>query len=144
MAQIPTGVSSTAARIQHQERFADGTPTVRRAQAGCAEQLLETVARLAGPAESQVSYLRRLGSGGCADELALEFSDVAAAATSNDEALSEPQRLAVQELDQKLEEMSGPDQRGLWTAETLASAKEWRGVSDLAQRSLVMLRGAGR
>lgn len=107
-------------------------------------ELEEAIARLASPAEAQIAHLAELGSGGSADELALEFDDVAEAALSQAPLLSEEQRFAVRDLDRKLDEMSGADRATLWTEEALWSATEWDEVRRLGKRALTLLRQSPR
>ncbi len=103
------------------------------------EQLGEAIARLASPPEQQLAYLRRLDAGESADELALEFDDVAGAALSRPRLLTDEQRDAVRHLDRQLEAMSGTDKARLWATAAIGSAEEWTEVRRRAKRALSVL-----
>jgi hypothetical protein len=98
-------------------------------------QLREALGNLAAPAEAQVAHLRELGSHGLADELALEFDDVASAALASG-ALSEAARTAVLTLDDALKRMSGSERGALWTEAAITETDEWRSVRSLARTAL--------
>lgn len=68
-----------------------------------------------------------------ADELALDHETTQIAfLRASQPYLSAEQREAVARLDQRLEEMSGPDNAQLWIAEALANAPQWDQVRELA------------
>jgi hypothetical protein len=100
------------------------------------EKLREAVARLASPAEEQMAYLRRLGSRGSADELALELDDAARSALSQEALVAPRLRVHIRELDQQLEAMSGADKADLWTDTALQSAEEWEEIRRRARAAL--------
>ena len=100
-------------------------------------ELVDTVKRLAAPAEEQVAYVRQLGSAPVVDELALEFDDefVRLRDTDAGGSVPAPYLEALKELEVQLKRMSGPENAELWVEDALARP-EWRTVRDLARRAL--------
>jgi hypothetical protein len=101
-------------------------------------EVRRTLHRLAEPAESQLSYLQDLGTGD-ADELALEFDDVAKAAITAPGLLSAAATDGLRVLTDWLEAMSGPNKAYLWTDDALRSSTEWSEVRRLAGSVLAKL-----
>ena len=106
-------------------------------------QLEVAVERLNAPAEEQVAYLRALGVLPSADELALEFGDVAPAAVIPGSGLTTAQRAAVEELDEVLDTLSGPEYASLWTVDGLRSDPRWARIRSTAATALHELRRSG-
>jgi hypothetical protein len=100
------------------------------------EQLREVVMRLASPAEEQMAYLQRLGSGRSADELALELDDVAGPALSEEGLIAPEPRIRILELNQQLEAMSGAENAALWTETALQSSEAWAEIRRCAEAAL--------
>jgi hypothetical protein len=102
------------------------------------EELLLALARLAHPPDQQINYLRELGVYPSADELGLEFHELALLAPNQLQAgeLSAKQRDAILALDSTLQTMSGPANAKLWTVDALTSSPEWDEVRRLAKESL--------
>jgi len=73
-----------------------------------------------------------------ADELALEFDDVAAAAES---ALTDRCRGLLREVNIALAAMSDPSHAGVWSLEALSTAPEWADVRSRATAALRLLPG---
>lgn len=105
-------------------------------------QLRATIVRLAEAADAQRAYLRDLGTPELADELALEFGDVAEVATRRPGLLTPDQRRAIADLDRQLNEMSGGGGDSVWATDALL-ASEWVTVRELATIALRQLRAAG-
>jgi hypothetical protein len=102
--------------------------------------LRATVVRLAWAADAQIAYLRGIGVGGSADELALEFDDMFAAHRACPDSLG-PVGYVLADLDRALVRMSGDANVDLWTDEALRSAAEWHEVRALAAVALAALPG---
>ena len=83
------------------------------------EQLIAALSRLARTAEGQIAYLEVLGSEQSADELALEFDDVAEASLAARGLLSKGQQILLGDLDRQLDEISGSEHADLWTQRAL-------------------------
>jgi hypothetical protein len=97
-------------------------------------ELLESLKRLAAPADEQVAYLRDLGSFPSLDELALEFDDVfGPPGTPPPEG---PWADALSKLAAALNAMSGQENSHLWTADAL-NGPEWAEVRSLAREAIV-------
>jgi hypothetical protein len=96
--------------------------------------LRDALVVLASPAPDQVEHLRRLGPLDIADELALEYDDIAAAAEDMREKaeLTELQCERVLGLNDYLGSFSGAQNSHLWTIEALGSARQWSEVRRLA------------
>jgi hypothetical protein len=97
--------------------------------------LLKAVARLALPAEDQVTYLRRLGSWPSVDELALELHDVVVLLDQFVDSgwIREQDANAIKALDDLLTRMSGEQNEHLWTEHGLTTAVEWEEVRNRAR-----------
>jgi hypothetical protein len=93
---------------------------------------LKTLA--ADPAE-QIAYLSSFGSGGSADELALEFDDIYRALQPRWGALGVSKSMAInlKALDDALQKMSGVVLSLLWTFKALSDSAEWVAVRNIAQ-----------
>ncbi len=76
-------------------------------------ELKEQVSRLAAPPEVAETYLRKLGTWDCLDELALELED-SIDILRRVKGRSEAQDLALRKIEDALREMSGPDGAELW------------------------------
>jgi hypothetical protein len=103
------------------------------------ERLRAALVNLAKPASEQIAYLKALGTYPSADELGLEFDDVAGAVLGDEQILSEEQRESVRAVDELLETMSGPQHAELWTGEGLLGSDEWQRVRDAAAVALAGL-----
>lgn len=95
------------------------------------EDLMMSVERLAAPGDSQVAWLRRLGTYPMLDELALDFEYEFGRLRGSEGALVEA--LAV--LDGQVSSMSGPPNESLWLPNAL-DGEEWKRVRELARRAL--------
>lgn len=100
------------------------------------EQLIVPLSRLARPAKAQIAYLEALGAEQSADELALEFDDVAEAALSIPGLLSEGQQNLLRDMDRQLEAMSGPEHADLWSQRGLETSPAWTQVRAVARAIL--------
>jgi hypothetical protein len=98
-------------------------------------RLREALQQLAADAESQESYLRRIGTWPTLDEVALDLDDVAEAAAP---ALSPIVRERVESVSRKLAEMSGESNLSLWEPEALRG-RDWAKVRALAADALSAL-----
>lgn len=107
-------------------------------------ELAASLGRLAAPAEEQLAYLERLGTGELADELALEFHDnlLAVKGCAKPELRDSAAMRAVAEVDGALERMSGTANEWLWRPEGLRAAPEWAALRRLAAAALERLRAA--
>jgi hypothetical protein len=76
------------------------------------EQLRFAVARLASSADDQLQYLRGLGSGEQADELALELDDLREVAIAEG-LITQRQEALLRSLDEQLDSMSGADKSAI-------------------------------
>lgn len=99
------------------------------------DRLRAILSKLAAEPHKQIQYLEELGVAPSADELGLEFDDVA----NTIQFLSSKAKLALGSLDDKLSEMSGKEHEELWTTQALLNTKEWREVRQLAQAALAVL-----
>ncbi|GHJ09743.1 hypothetical protein TPA0907_41100 [Micromonospora humidisoli] len=102
--------------------------------------LTRVVARLALAPDEQREYLRRAGTGGLADELALQLEAVVTLLEPLEEAnLVDPAQAALaHRIDQMLDMMSGADKAHLWEPEALSTAPEWVEVRALAKEFLFL------
>jgi hypothetical protein len=100
-------------------------------------ELIESVKRLAAPADEQVAYLRRLGSFPSLDELALEFNDMFVPARATSSNAPSEWADALRRLDERLDEMSGQANAELWLARAL-NGTEWTQVRELARAALAV------
>jgi len=98
------------------------------------QQLLEATRILAAPPEAQAQHLTELGVAPLADELALEYADVAGAVVANPGLLTTTQTLGVLELDRLLSQLSGSEHAEQWTIGALHTADEWAEIRRLAQQ----------
>lgn len=105
------------------------------------EQLVVALSRLARPAEGQIAYLETLGAEQSADELALEFDDLADAALSAPGLLSSAEGSLLRDLDRQLEEMSGSERVELWSYRALRTSSAWAEVRAIARGALAELHG---
>ena len=110
---------------------------------GLLVKLVRSVALLALPHQSQVTWLESLGLGapGFADELAMELEDGAMLSQQFEEAgwLSAEGRRRVVELDAFLGARSGPGHEDFWRLDSLRESPEWDQVRDLALKALAAL-----
>jgi len=97
--------------------------------------LLRAVARLALAPDDQREYLRRTGTGGSADELALELDYWARMLNQLEEAGWIPPSAAdlVRRIDGTLDVMSDEHREELWEPSALSTAPEWAEVRALAK-----------
>lgn len=104
--------------------------------------LVSAVRMLAASAEEQSSYLREIGVGELADELALELNDSlwTLPILIQQGVLTEEQAKDVRILDQDLDAMSGLQHKTLWRIEKLATAPEWQRIRDKARSILESFR----
>ncbi|MBB4905042.1 hypothetical protein [Actinophytocola algeriensis] len=107
-------------------------------------KFMRSLAVLGLPAESQVQWLNSLGLPGNAyeaDELAHEFGDgVLLVRQLVDHGwISEIAADKIQELDDFLGEMSGPEHAEIWKVSALGQASEWAKVRDMAVNILLLL-----
>jgi hypothetical protein len=100
-------------------------------------ELIESVKRLAAPADEQVAYLRRLGSFPALDELALEFNDMVVPARATSSNAPSEWVEALHRLDERLDAMSGQANAKLWLAQAL-NGTEWAQVRELARAALAV------
>lgn len=107
------------------------------------DELAAAVRRLAEPPDRQLAYLHELGSPESADELALEFDDVAEAAVAEARLLSEHQVERVRQVAELLQAISGPAHAQLWTPNALRSASEWQEIRTTAAGLLEALESPG-
>src|SRR3954451_7658693 len=100
--------------------------------------LQEALKRLAEPYAQQTDHLKKMDVWPSTDELALELDDVAPLmpeAIRKGE-LSREVELAVERVNQKLDEMSGQQNAHLWTPNALANSDQWEPVRLLASEAL--------
>ena len=102
-------------------------------------RLREALENLAKSAGEQIGYLKTLGTYPSADELGLQFDDVAASAIDDERLLTTQQRHAVRSVDELLNAMSGPAHAELWTGNALETRDEWRRVREAAGVALERL-----
>lgn len=102
------------------------------------DQLKTAVTRLSSSHVEQIEYLRSIKTYPSADELALEFHDLAlsiehlqATYTISNAALS-----LVALLDKKLDSFSGENYAHDWNAHALASSRNWAEVRSIAKQLL--------
>lgn len=105
---------------------------------GRPKSLKDALGVLASDAVTQLEHLRKLNLPGGVYELALEYDAVAAAAEDmlQCEELNKNQYDSVKKLTNLLSRMSGKAKANLWTAESLASAPEWKEVRSAAKECL--------
>lgn len=98
-------------------------------------ELVRAVARLALAPEDQREYLRRSGTGGSADELALELDDSVQMLDQLEESgfIDPAQAAIVRRIDGMLSMMSGARHAALWEPEALSTAPEWAEVREAAK-----------
>lgn len=103
--------------------------------------LVASLRRLAAPAHVQVHYLKDLGVYPSADELALEFHELALTSRRHVVAgdISMTEAAAVERLDRQLGSLGGEEHASLWTADALRSRDEWREVRASASECLTIL-----
>lgn len=101
-------------------------------------ELLRAVAVLALPAEAQRDWLAGRGGPLSGDGLAIDIYESAPQADQFLAAgwISRRASEQVTELDRALNEMSGPDNADLWSAEALDAAPEWERLRRLARSVL--------
>jgi hypothetical protein len=106
------------------------------------ERLLSTIQVLAQSAEKQIVYLQELGSGDCADELALELEDIIGVLPKLQETgfITAEQANLIRALDEQLNRMSQEGNIDTWTANGLLSSEEWEEVRKRANAVLVSLK----
>ena len=104
--------------------------------------LSDALAVLASDADSQLRFLEKEGIPECIDELALDYDGIAAASGDMEEKgeIGKEQRNCVNQLLVFLKQMSGQENRHLWTPESLHSAREWKQVRSMAAECLALLR----
>ncbi|WP_116200558.1 hypothetical protein [Amycolatopsis circi] len=104
--------------------------------------LVRAVERLAEPAASQVAYLRDLRTYPSADELALEFDAMRGFVPELSESglVTRSAVAMLDAIDEKLAEMSGGENEGLWHADALESSADWKIVRTLSRDALVQLK----
>lgn len=102
------------------------------------DQLRAAVSRLASPAPDQIEYLRTIKTYPSADELALEFHDLALLRSrlQTEHAISSQALSLVVALDEKLSSFSGESQADIWDASALESSRNWADVRSIARQLL--------
>ena len=100
--------------------------------------LITSLKVLSSEALGQLRYLGTLGISGNIDELALEFDDVALLAKVKYESneITEEQYKLVERLATQLDEMSGIQNKQLWTEKALINAPQWKEVREHAKACL--------
>ena len=108
---------------------------------GGVKMLKESLTILAADARTQMRYLENLGTPECADELALEYDDTAAAADSMLDCgeINREQRDSVVQLNEYLGSISGESNAHLWTPEALCESQEWQEVRRQARATLILM-----
>jgi hypothetical protein len=101
-------------------------------------RLVASLKRLAADAATQASYLAGIGTGGRADELALEFDDAyqPVRARQGELGFSPTTSEGLGRLDALLAEMSGPQNADLWTLNALQNSVRWSNVRQVAEAIL--------
>jgi hypothetical protein len=102
------------------------------------ERLVITLGNLAGEASAQIAYVKNIGSGDNADELALEFDDVYRVFEPRMADLNLPDSAAenLVRLNGLLESMGGPQHAELWTSDALRGSENWSAVRRIAANVL--------
>jgi hypothetical protein len=100
------------------------------------DDLHAVLARLAASSDEQLAYLRQLGAGDSADELALELADLTPLLPRlvGERQVSRRQADAIQLVDGKLAAMG--DTPGLWRSAALREDPAWAEVRRLAAAAL--------
>ena len=102
------------------------------------ESLLESLRVLAAPADQQLAHYRQEIAR--ADQLALDFADAFRLVCDCPQVLLTPsQKRALQELDTRLEVMTGQGDAQLWTARAVQESATWADVRVAAGRALQAL-----
>lgn len=99
------------------------------------EQILAALGNLSATADAQIAYLAGLGIADCADELALELSDLIVE-HKQPVGLSDRQFHAISRVTKTLDRMSGAQNSALWTVEALRHSEEWAEIRRLALQAL--------
>ena len=102
------------------------------------QMLITSLKVLSWEAIDQLRYLGTLGISGNIDELALEFDDVALLAKVKYESreFNEEQYKFVERLSTQLDEMSGIQNKQLWTEKALINTPQWKEVREHAKACL--------
>lgn len=105
-------------------------------------QLVEAVRRLTASSMEQERYLRKINTYPSADELALEFHDLAMAPKrlSTEAGVSEEALALIARLDERLNRFSGEAHADEWHASALAKSANWAEVRNLAEIVLEALK----
>jgi hypothetical protein len=105
------------------------------------EVLLKALERLAAPADTQILYLREIGTFPLADELALEFNDAVVASWQLVEAglLTQTALDAALALDDWLKTFSGMEHASEWRPEALHFSSNWSRARELAREALNLM-----
>lgn len=105
------------------------------------ELLRDALTALASDAPDQVRYLNSLEMPASVDELALDLEAIAAAAPEmlDNGEIDAEQFECVRSLNERLSEMSGPHNAGLWTEAALLSSPQWDAIRDRAKACLGLL-----
>lgn len=105
------------------------------------DRLRTAVSRLAAPAAEQIDYLRSINTYPSADELALEFHDLAVSPSRLRSrcAISDDALRSMKALNEKLNSFSGERCSAEWDASALGSSPNWAEVRTLARRVLEAL-----
>ncbi|HYF02319.1 MAG TPA: hypothetical protein VEC36_03005 [Patescibacteria group bacterium] len=105
-------------------------------------RLKEALKNLAANSSEQKAYLEKLGTAPSADELALEFDDIYLPLKSWIEGgsvkLPPNLILKLEEVDNLLEKMSGPQNAKLWDVKSLSS-NEWNHIRRIAGEALLLI-----
>jgi hypothetical protein len=99
------------------------------------ESLIDVLKTLSSNSDDQLAYLNEIGIPGNIDEIALEFDDMAILAKKKykDGEITENQYKLIEELEQKIDLLSGEDNSNFWTEDSLRNAKEWEEIRKLAR-----------
>lgn len=106
-------------------------------------ELLRILKILGAASDEQIGYLRKLSAPPVVDELGLEFDDIypVTPVLQAEGLLANRQASAVAAVDKKLQEMSGEENKDLWTEAALRDSSEWAQVRNLAQLAAASLAG---
>ena len=102
------------------------------------DQLRSAVSLLSLPATDQIEHLRKINTYPSADELALEFHDLALSRSSlqTQYAISGETLSLIAALDEKLSSFSGQSYADEWDASALENSQHWAEVRSIAKQLL--------
>lgn len=107
------------------------------------EFILRCLIILSSTPDDQVAYLAQIGDSSCVDELALEFDHVFSMSEQaiRKKHLSQQEYDILDQINNKLEEMSGEHNAHLWSQQALYDCNEWEQVRVMAKECLRVLEG---